>query len=61
MHIRLASGAHAFNLCTGGSDRQIFESEANLVYKMSSRTAGDTQKNPVSGMTIIRIAIIIIK
>jgi hypothetical protein len=47
MHIRLASGAHAFNLCTGGSGRQIFESEANLVYKMSSRTARATQRNPV--------------
>jgi hypothetical protein len=32
----------------GGRDRQIPEFEANLVYKVSSRTARTTQRNPVS-------------
>jgi hypothetical protein len=32
----------------GGRGRQISEFEANLVYKMSSRTARATQRNPVS-------------
>jgi hypothetical protein len=31
----------------GGRDRQIAEFEASLVYKVSSRTAKDTQRNPV--------------
>jgi hypothetical protein len=31
----------------GGRDRRIFEFEANLVYRVSSRTARATQKNPV--------------
>jgi hypothetical protein len=33
----------------GGRGRQISEFEASLVYKVSSRTARDTQRNPVSG------------
>jgi hypothetical protein len=33
----------------GGRGRQISEFEASLVYKVSSRTTGDTQRNPVSG------------
>jgi hypothetical protein len=32
----------------GGRGRRISESEASLVYKVSSRTARDTQRNPVS-------------
>jgi hypothetical protein len=35
--------AHAFN-----PSRRISEFEASLVYKVSSRTARDTQRNPVS-------------
>jgi hypothetical protein len=38
--------AHAFN--PRGRGRQIFEFEASLVYKVSSRTARATQRNPVS-------------
>jgi hypothetical protein len=33
----------------GGRDRQISEFEASLVYRVSSRTARATQRNPVSG------------
>jgi hypothetical protein len=33
----------------GGRGRPISESEASLVYKVSSRTARATQRNPVSG------------
>jgi hypothetical protein len=42
--------AHAFNPSTreGGRGRQISEFEASLVYKVSSRTARATQRNPVS-------------
>jgi hypothetical protein len=32
----------------GGRGRSISEFEASLVYKMSSRTARATQRNPVS-------------
>jgi hypothetical protein len=32
----------------GGRGRQISEFEASLVYKVSSRTARDIQRNPVS-------------
>jgi hypothetical protein len=32
----------------GGRGRQISEFEASLVYKVSSRTARATQRNPVS-------------
>jgi hypothetical protein len=32
----------------GGRDRQISELKASLVYKVSSRTAKATQRNPVS-------------
>jgi hypothetical protein len=35
----------------GGRGRQISEFEASLVYKVSSRTARATQRNPVSGKT----------
>ena len=31
----------------GGRDRQISEFEASLIYKVSSRTARATQRNPV--------------
>jgi hypothetical protein len=36
--------AHAFK----GRDRWISESKASLVYRVSSRTARTTQRNPVS-------------
>jgi hypothetical protein len=32
----------------GGRGRQISEFEASLVYRVSSRTARDTHRNPVS-------------
>jgi hypothetical protein len=32
----------------GGRGRQISEFEASLVYRVSSRTAGAIQRNPVS-------------
>jgi hypothetical protein len=32
----------------GGRDRQFSEFEASLVYRVSSRTARATQRNPVS-------------
>jgi hypothetical protein len=35
----------------GGRGRQISEFEASLVYKVSSRTARATQRNPVSKIT----------
>jgi hypothetical protein len=35
----------------GGRGRQISEFEASLVYRMSSRTARATQRNPVSKKT----------
>jgi hypothetical protein len=35
----------------GGRGRQISEFEANLIYKVSSRTARATQRNPVSERT----------
>jgi hypothetical protein len=38
--------AHTFNLSTRG--RWISEFEASLVYRVSSRTARATQRNPVS-------------
>jgi hypothetical protein len=41
---------HTFNTSTqhsGGRGRQISEFEASLVYKVSSRTARATQRNPV--------------
>ena len=37
---------HAFN--SGGRGRQIPEFEANLVYRVSSRKARATQRDPVS-------------
>jgi hypothetical protein len=45
--------AHAFNPSTweaeaGGFLRQISEFEDSLVYKVSSRTARATQRNPIS-------------
>jgi hypothetical protein len=38
----------------GGRGRQISEFEASLVYKVSSRTARATQRNPVSKKTKIK-------
>jgi hypothetical protein len=42
---------HPYNsskLPVGGKGRRISEFKASLVYRVSSRTAGATQKNPVS-------------
>ena len=38
---------HDFNPSRGGRGRQISEFEDNLVYRVSSRTARVTQRNPV--------------
>ena len=45
--------AHAFNPSTweGGRGRRISEFEASLVYRVSSRIARATQRNPVSKPT----------
>ena len=41
--------AHTFNPSTwGGRGRSISEFKASLVYRVSSRTAKATQRNPVS-------------
>jgi hypothetical protein len=40
--------AHAFTPTRGGRGRRISEFEASLVYRVSSRTARATQRNPVS-------------
>ena len=41
--------AHTFNPSTlGGRGRRISEFEVSLVYRVSSRTARATQRNPVS-------------
>jgi hypothetical protein len=39
--------AHAFNLSLGGRGKLIFEFEASLIYRVSSRTARATQRNHV--------------
>ena len=39
--------SHAFNPSTWEAGRQTYEFEASLVYRVSSRTARATQKNPV--------------
>jgi hypothetical protein len=44
----------------GGRGRRISELEASLVYRVSSRTAGATQRNPVLKNQVIIIIIIII-
>jgi hypothetical protein len=49
MNFSRAVMAHDFNPSTlGGRGRQISEFEASLVYRVSSRTARATQRNPVS-------------
>jgi hypothetical protein len=40
--------AHAFNPSTWEAETEISEFEASLVYRVSSRTARATQRNPVS-------------
>ena len=45
MNSKLGVVAQAFNPSRG---RQISEFEARMVYKVRSRTARDTQRNPVS-------------
>jgi hypothetical protein len=42
-------GTHLLSQNLGGRGRWIFEFEASLVYRVSSRTARATQRNPVSG------------
>ena len=41
-------GSLLYSQHSGGRGRQISEFEASLVYKVSSRTAGAIQRNPVS-------------
>jgi hypothetical protein len=41
-------GAHLWSQHLGGRDKRISEFEASLVYRVSSRTAKATQRNPVS-------------
>jgi hypothetical protein len=41
-------GARLYSQHSGGRGRWISEFEASLVYKVSSRTARATQRNPVS-------------
>jgi hypothetical protein len=41
-------GARCGGQHLGGRDRRISELEVSLVYKVSSRTAGTTQRSPVS-------------
>jgi hypothetical protein len=43
-----SGGACLKSLHLGGRGRWISEFEASLVYRVSSRTAGATQRNPVS-------------
>jgi hypothetical protein len=43
-----SGGARLRSQPLGGRGRQISEFEASLVYKVSSRTARATQRNPVS-------------
>jgi hypothetical protein len=46
--LRAGDGVARLSQHLGGRGRQIFEFEASLVYKVSSRTARTTQRNPVS-------------
>lgn len=39
--------AHALILLHRGRGKQIFEYDAIMVYEMSSRTSGATQRNPI--------------
>jgi hypothetical protein len=39
---------HLWSQDVGGRSRQISETEASLIYRVSFRTARATQKNPVS-------------
>jgi hypothetical protein len=49
----LGSGsAYLWSQHSGGKGRQISELEASLVYRVSSRTARATQRNPVSGQGV---------
>jgi hypothetical protein len=41
-------GSHLYSQHLGGRGRQISEFEASLFYRVSSRTAKGTQRNPVS-------------
>jgi hypothetical protein len=47
-HCCQACDAHAFNPSRGGRGRLISEFKDSLVYKVTSRTARATQRNPVS-------------
>ena len=46
--LRQAVVMHSSNPCIRGRGRQISEFKATLVYRLSSRTARATQRNPVS-------------
>jgi hypothetical protein len=48
MHRARAVVAHAFNPSTWEAEAGGFEFKASLFYKVSSRTARATQRNPVS-------------
>ena len=43
-----SGGAHLYSQNLGGRVRKISEFEASRVYRVSSRTARTTQRNPVS-------------
>jgi hypothetical protein len=43
-----SGGAHLLSQHSGGRGRRTSEFKANLVYRVSSRTARATQRNPVS-------------
>jgi hypothetical protein len=46
-----SGGACLYSQHSGGRDRWISEFEASLVYRVSSKTARATQRNPVSKQT----------
>jgi hypothetical protein len=47
-YLKVLSGHGIMPLILGGRGRQISEFEASLVYRVSSKTARATQRNPVS-------------
>jgi hypothetical protein len=47
-------------MCLGGRGRWISEFEASLVYKVSSRTARATQRDPVLGEKKKNVIIIVV-
>jgi hypothetical protein len=55
LHEPGSGGAHLKCQHSGGRGRQISEFEVSLVYRVSSRTAKATQRNPVSKTTTTKI------